>query len=146
MPRPRFANSVPGYLATVLLSFATTLWTFWGVGEMYYEGWWGAWTNRLPYLAPCAICVAFALLALTWPHVGGWIILACGGAFTAWRWVRQVQVGGLTWQWMLSWFPVSAALVVVGLLFLLEARHRRQRRAQDCAANGAPSSRWPRRC
>ena len=58
-----FKHQLPGYLAIVLLAVATTLWTFWGVGEMYYEGWWGAWTNRLPYLVPVAICWAFALLA-----------------------------------------------------------------------------------
>jgi len=50
MRRDRSARRLTGWLATALLALATTLWTFWGVGEMYYEGWWGAWTNRLPYL------------------------------------------------------------------------------------------------
>ena len=127
--RNRLARQLPGWIAAALLSLATTLWTFWGVGEMYYEGWWGAWTNRLPYLAPPAICVACTLVALTWPRVGGWTILLVGGAFTAWRWTRQAQLGLLTLHWALGWFPVSGALVVVGALFLLEGRSRRQRRA-----------------
>jgi hypothetical protein len=59
-----FRHRLPGYLAAGLLALATALWTFWGFGEMYYEGWWGAWTNRLPYLMPMVICWAFALLAL----------------------------------------------------------------------------------
>lgn len=97
-----FGHRLPGYLATAMLALATTLWTFWGFGEVYYEGWWGAWTNRLPYLVPCAVCVALTLLALTWPRAGGWTILALGGVFTAWRWARQAQLEMLSWQWVLS--------------------------------------------
>ncbi len=137
----RLRHKLPGYVATGLLTLATTLWTFWGVGEMYYEGWWDAWYNRLPYLVPLAVCVAFTLVALTWPRFGGWIILLLGGAFTAWRWIRQAQLGMLTWGWMLGWFPVSGVLVIVGILFFLEARHRRYRRAQGWT----PPKQWPRR-
>jgi hypothetical protein len=74
--------------------------------------------------------VALTLLALTWPRAGGWIILVCGGTFTAWRWIRQAQLGMLTWRWMLGWFPVSGVLIVVGAFFLLEGRYRRQQRQQ----------------
>jgi hypothetical protein len=132
---------LPGRVATGLLAIATALWTYWGFGEMYYEGWWGAWTHRLPYLVPPVICVAFTLIALTWPRVGGWIVLLVGGAFTAWRWLRQAQLGLLTVSWALSWFPVSATLVIAGLLFLLEGRYRRGRRSEGWT----PPSGWPRR-
>jgi hypothetical protein len=125
-----FSRQLPGWIAIVLLSLATSLWTFWGVGEMYYEGWWGSWTHRLPYLVPPLICVAFTVLALTWPRVGGWMVLVAGGALTAWRWTRQAQLGLLTLGWALGWFPISGAFVVVGVLFLLEGRYRRQHRAR----------------
>jgi hypothetical protein len=141
MTRSAWMPRLPGYLATGLLAMATMLWTFWGVGEMYYEGWWGAWTNRLPYLMPPAVCVAFALVALTWPRLGGWIILLLGGAFTAWRSTKQAQFGGLTWNWMLGWFPVSGVLVIAGILFLLEGRYRRQRQSQGWT----PAAKWLRR-
>jgi hypothetical protein len=138
MSRSEFKRRLPGCLALGLLALATTLWTLWGVGEMYYEGWWGAWYNRLPYLVPPVICVIFALVVLTWPRLGGWTILLLGGAFTAWRWFRQAQLGMLTWQWMLGWFPVSGVLVIVGLLFLWEGRYRRQRRREGWT----PPRRW----
>jgi hypothetical protein len=134
MGRNRFAHKLPGWIARGLLILATVLWTFWGFGEMYYEGWWGAWTNRLPYLVPPVVCVVFTLVALTWPRVGGWIILLVGGAFAAWRWVRQTQLGLLTLCWALGWFPISGAFIAVGVLFLLEGRYRRQRCAEDRAA------------
>jgi hypothetical protein len=132
---------LPGYVATSLIALTTTLWTFWGMGEMYYEGWWGAWHNRLPYLGLPAICIAFTLVALTWPRLGGWVIVVAGAAFTAWRWSKQAQLGTLTIKWMLDWFPISGLLVVVGLLFLLEGRYRQRRRA----AGWTPPGRWLRR-
>jgi hypothetical protein len=127
-------------VAAGLLALATMLWTFWGVGEMFYEGWWGAWHNRLPYLVPPAVCVAFTLVALIWPRLGGWIIILAGGAFTAWRWIAQAQSGLLTWRWVLNWFPVSGALVVVGILFLWEGGRRLGLRA-----DGVQPSPWRRR-
>ncbi len=138
MAGARFRQRLPGIFATGLVTLTTTLWTFWGVGEMYYEGWWGAWYNRLPYLALPAICLALTLVAVTWPRVGGWILILAGGAFTAWRWVKQAQLGALTVGWMLGCFPISGLLVITGALFLLEARDRRQRRA----AGWKPSQRW----
>jgi hypothetical protein len=126
---------IPGYFATGLLSLATGLWTFWGFGEMYYEGWWGQWTNRLPYLAPMAICWAFALLSLTWPRLGGWIILIVGGAFTTWRWVMQARLGGLTLTWASGWFPISGIFILIGIFFLLNGRYRQQKRALERQAH-----------
>jgi hypothetical protein len=141
MARSKLKYKLPGYAATGLVALITTLWTFWGVGEMYYEGWWGAWYNRLPYLGVPVICLAFTLIALTWPGLGGWIIFLAGGAFTAWRWTRQAQLGTLTVEWVLGWFPISGLLVFVGLLFLLDGHHRRRRRAQGWT----PPKRWLRR-
>ena len=76
-------HKLPGYAGTGMLILVTSLWTFWGVGEMYYEGWWGVWSNRLPYLVPTLVCLALTLSVLTWPRIGGWLIIAVGGAFTA---------------------------------------------------------------
>jgi hypothetical protein len=134
-------HKLPGYLATGLLALATGLWTFWGVGEMYYEGWWGQWTNRLPYLVPMAICWIFAMLALTWPRLGGWIIFLVGGAFTAWRWILQARIEGLTLAWALGWFPISAVFILIGILFLLDGRSRRRQRT----AGRQPPRQWWRR-
>jgi len=136
--RSEFKQKLPGHLATGLLAITTTLWTFWGVGEMYYEGWWGAWYNRLPYMVLPSVCVAFTLVALTWSRLGGWLILLLGGAFTAWRWIVQAQLGLLTWQLALNWFPASGVLVIVGALFLWEGRYRRQRRL----TGWTPPRRW----
>jgi hypothetical protein len=117
------------------------MWIFWGIGEMSYEGWWGAWTNRVPYFVPMLICWIFAFTSLTWSRLVGWMIIIIGGAFSTWRWVRQAQLGVLTLDWMLSWFPISGIFVLIGLLFFLDGRFRRKQRV----ANWQPSQLWWRR-
>jgi len=119
-------HKLPGYVGTGLLILATSLWTFWGVGEMYYEGWWGAWSNRLPYLVPVLVCLALTVLVLTWPRAGGWLIITIGGVFTVWWWWRTAVTFGLDLAKLLGMLPASGLLVAVGILFLYEARYQRK--------------------
>lgn len=130
-------QEIPGYIALGLVTLTTALWVFWGVAEMYYEGWWGAWYNRLPYLIPGTICLLLSLVVLRWPRFGGWMIIVVGAAFTIWWW----SGGTLTWRRVLSTFPASALLVFTGVLFLLDGRQRRRRRA----AGWTPPQKWMRR-
>ncbi len=116
---------IPGLVATLLLIAVTALWTFWGVAEMYYEGWFGSWTNRLPYLVPGVVCLILTLVAIRWPRAGGWLLILVGVAFTAWWWGRAARLGQLTWRQVLAQGPVSLSLAVIGILFLVEGRRRR---------------------
>ena len=120
---------MPGVIATGLLTLTTLLWTFWGVAEMYYEGWGLPFPQPLAYLIPGGACLVLSLLVLTWPRAGGWLIIAVGGLFTTWWWAMTARrAGRLTLKMILSMFPVSGILIVVGVLFLLEGRYRQQRR------------------
>jgi len=138
--RPAFWPALPGYVATTLLVLTTSLWTFWGMGEMYYEGWGRPFPSPLAYLVPAAACLLLTFVALAWPAVGGWLLVVGGGAFTAWWWTMALG-RGLAASGLLSMFPLSGALVLVGVLFLLEARYRRRRRA----AGVVPPVSWLRR-
>ncbi len=69
---------VPGIVASGLMILVTTLCAYWGVAEMYHEGWWGSLTNALPYLAPLAITLAPTLIAFRWPLIGGALLIALG--------------------------------------------------------------------
>lgn len=121
---------LPGWVATSLIILTTSLWTFWGISELYYEGWGLPFPQPLAYLIPAAICLAFALLALGWPRLGGWLLMLGGTAFTIWWWgMAWRRFGGpdgtLTPTAVLSTIPLSAFLILTGGLFLLEARYRR---------------------
>lgn len=130
MDRTAFRRRLPGYIATAFLILTTSAWVLWSVGEMYYEGWGLPFPEPLAYLIPGAACLALTLVALTWPRLGGWLIIGVGGAFTAWWWIMLARRSGLSWGGMLELFPVSGLLVVTGVLFLLEARYRRSLRAE----------------
>ena len=62
---------LPGWTAAVLMTVITGFWTYWSYGEMYHEGWWGAWYNRLPYLIPSLIFIVLTIVGIQWPRVGG---------------------------------------------------------------------------
>jgi hypothetical protein len=137
-----FKRSLPGYIATGALVLTTTLWTYWGVAEMYYEGWGLPFPEPMRYLIPGAACLTLTLVALTWPRMGGWSLIVIGGAFTTW-WVRLAAGRGwLSLKWILgTLFPLGGLLIVVGVLLLLEGRYRRWLRAQGWT----PSRNWLRR-
>jgi hypothetical protein len=122
---------LPGYLAAGLMILLTGVWTFWGVAEMYHEGWWGAWYNRLPYLIPGTVCLALTLIALTWPRLGGALIVVIGGAFTVFFMDFRIVDGRLTFRREVGGFLVSGSLLVLGVLFLVDGFLKRRRRFQE---------------
>jgi hypothetical protein len=141
MNRLGLRRRLPGYIATALVILTTTFWTYWGVGEMYYEGWGMAFPDPMRYLIPAAACLALTLVALTWPRLGGWLLIIIGVAFTAWWWRLAAARGWLSLKWILGTFPVSSLLILTGVLFLLEGRYRRQQRAEGWT----PPKKWLRR-
>lgn len=134
----KFRSRLPGVIASGLTVAVSAVWAFWGTAEMYFEGWWGSWGVRLAYLIPAGVTLLLSLAALTWPKVGGWLLIVIGGGFTLWWWLPAALRGELTWARVGAQFPVSGILVLVGLLFLLEGRYR-QRRVD---AGWLPAKNW----
>jgi hypothetical protein len=139
--RSELKHRLPGYIATGLMILTTTLWTFWGMAEMYYEGWGLPFPEPMRYLTLGAVCLALTLVALTWPRFGGWLIILIGGGFTAWWWTLAAGRGWLSLEWILSTFPVSGLLILTGVLFLFEGRYRQRLRAEGWT----PPKKWLRR-
>ncbi|MGM0374007.1 MAG: DUF7670 domain-containing protein [Chloroflexota bacterium] len=102
-------SRLPGWIASLLMIFFTAMWTFWGIAEMYHEGWWGAWYNRLPYLVPIFATLLPTLVVFRWPMVGGGLIILLG-TFVAVFFGKTVALIGLAIA------LVGAAFVVDGLL------------------------------
>lgn len=133
----RLEGRLPGYVGTALCVLVTTLWTSWGVVEMFHEGWYRPF-EWLFFLLPAGVCLVLTLVALTWPRLGGWLLMAVGGVFYAGQLWRAAARYRLTLNMVLSWFPVSGLLLLVGLLFLLEGRRKR-------SVVASADSRWWRR-
>lgn len=126
-------------VAVVLLAAVTTLWTYWGVAEMYYEGWWGERTNRLGYLIPGTAFLLLSLLIIRWPRIGGRLLILLGGGFTAFYWSVQFSRWGFSWEALLSIFPISRLLVLLGVFFVLAGRAQRRYLQAQVSSDG---SKW----
>ncbi|MBN1873864.1 MAG: hypothetical protein JXA33_06510 [Anaerolineae bacterium] len=127
---PKFCQRLPGYIAKGLMILVTAFWTYWGFGEMYHEGWWGAWYNPLLYLIVCTVCLTFTLVSLKWPRVGGWMLITVGAGFSLWWWGEDLIEGHLSLEQFFGQFPLSGSLVIIGVLFLQEARLQQRLREQ----------------
>ncbi len=126
--KKRFIARLPGGIASVLMIFFATFWTYWGIGEMYHEGWWGAWYNRLPYLVPVAVTLIPTLVSFRWSIVGGSLIIAIG-IFALFFFGNDVAIIGL-------------AIALVGAGFVVDGIIRRRVGLED----EEPPPSWWRRC
>jgi hypothetical protein len=127
----KWKRAWPGYVGLGLVTVTTSLWTFWGAAEMYYEGWGLPFPQPLAYLIPGAACLLLTALVITWPRAGGGVLVVAGALFTAWWWALQARrAGGLRLGALLSMFPVSGMIVVTGVLFLIEGWRQRQVRGE----------------
>ena len=126
MASSKLRQKIPGYIAVGLLIALTTFWTYWGVGEAYYEGWWGVWYNPLPYLLPAAALLTLTLVGIRWPRKGGWtIVIVGGGIFAGWLVISEFTAVNLLKALLLGGF---AALL--GVLLLLESRRQQRLRPE----------------
>jgi len=132
---------MPGILATLLTTLVTGLWTFWSLGEMFFEGWYGRLWPCLAYLIPGTVCLLMSLAALKWPKFGGYLLITIGALFTIWWWGEDIIGGSFTLKRALAQFPVSAMIMLVGGLFLWYASRRKKRRLEGWQV---PSNWWLR--
>lgn len=121
-------SRVPGYIATGLLVLTTSLWTLWGTIELYYEGWGAALPPAWLYLIPALIFLSLSLFSLTWPHIGGWLLIASGSLFIVWWSMMAVGSDRLSFSGMLTTLPISSMLIITGIFLLKEARYRQRHR------------------
>ncbi|MEA3441571.1 MAG: hypothetical protein U9R58_14960 [Chloroflexota bacterium] len=132
---------LPGIIAAGVGILITCVWTYWGVAEMLYEGWGMPFPAILRYLILAVGCLILTLLGITWSRIGGILIILIGGLFTIF-WINlAINRGLMSWSWILSTFPISGFLVIIGVLFLIEGHVRRKRKLEG----DEPSPEWWRR-
>jgi rhamnogalacturonyl hydrolase YesR len=139
MNRWEFKHRLAGYIALAVMVLVTSLWTFWGVRAMCYQGWWEAWYLRLPYLAPAIVSLGLTFIMLARPRAGGCAIIVIGGAFTGWWWWQISVTTGLNLSNVLSMLPFSGLLVVAGVLSLVDGHYRQRLRSEE---GWLPLKRW----
>jgi hypothetical protein len=143
MAAHRFLRALPGVLAVILLTAATTVAAVSGTNSLFYEGWGLPLPAMLGYLGPAALLLVVGLVALRWPAFGCVLLLVLG-IVSGGRWL-SVQTGRglapvdvLVFQVVVMVGPV----ILAALLFLAEARHRRLLRLEGAAPSARRVSRW----
>ncbi len=138
MNRWNFKHRIAGYIALAVMVVVTSLWTFWAVRAMAYQGWWEGWYFRLPYLAPAVVGLGLTLIMLARPRAGGCLIIVTGGAFTGWWW-HTLVTAGLALSQVLNTLPFSGLLVVAGVLSVVDGHYRQRSRSEE---GQVPSKKW----
>lgn len=108
---------------------------------MYHEGWWGPFYIRLIYLIPGAAFLMLTLVGIKWPAIGGWLIVIFGGLFTVMFMDIHFMEGKLVFDRDITGSLVSAPLVFLGILLIIEGRNLKRR----IARGWTPHAKWWRR-
>jgi len=119
-------RSVPGHLAFVLSMLVGATAMDIAVYSYFYEGWGQGAANAAAYLIPPVLVVAVCATATRWPRPGGLVCLAGGlGAGAWWLWKQSAAGGGSSAAVVQTAVAIFSPVLLMGALFLLEARHRR---------------------
>jgi hypothetical protein len=126
MEKKRFWLWTPTIVTTLMALAFMLVWTFWGIAELYHEGWHGNFFVRLVYLIPGTIFLLLTLAVFKWQRGGGWATIVIGVLFTVMWFDPHIVDGKLTVDrnWNTLW--VSGSLAVIGGLFLLDVRLRQK--------------------
>jgi len=136
-----FNDRTAGWVARSIIIIITTFWTYWSIGEMYHEGWWGPFYIQLLYLIPGTAFLILTLVAIKWPKAGAWLIIVFGVAVVFLFLDVSFVDGKLTIERELTGLIISIPLVTLGILFLVEARNEKRRGTDD----GGSQPKWWRR-
>lgn len=119
-------RAVPGIIATILMTAVASLWVFWSLGELFYEGWSTPLPGPLMYLIPGTLALTLCIAALRMPLFGGIALLLVGSWF-GFNWLNSsIRAGVSGWDLVVRFF-LSGMVAVIGLMFLYDHRYRRKR-------------------
>jgi len=131
-------RSLPGHLAVAAAALIGAFLGFIQLMSFFYEGWGQPLAVALTYFALPVAVVIFFLLAVRWPRAGGWSLSAVGVVAIGWWLWGQSARWGLSVDTFVQALLMLGPLLVVAVLSLLEAKHRRA-----LAAEGVrPPARW----
>jgi hypothetical protein len=130
-------RSLPGHLAWALATAAGTITAVTSVYSYFYEGWGQGPGAAAAYLVPPVLVVGLGAAATRWPRAGGVLCLAGGGMAGGWWLARQAAANGVSAIVIQTAVVFFTPFLLLGGLFLLEARHQRLQTAESVRPPGA---------
>lgn len=132
-------RSLPGLTATLLMVVVATLLAFTMTASFFYEGWGQPLPAVFGYAAPALILVVLGLVALRWPAPGGALLIVAALGSATWWLLAQIRRQMAPLDALLATaLMLAGPVVLAGLLFFFEARHRRRLREEGVG----PRPRW----
>ena len=126
---------LPGVIATLLTTVVATAAAVTGTASLFYEGWGQPLPVMLRYLAPAAVLMAAGLIALRWPRAAAALLVTIGvGAGAWWLSVQTRRSMASLDELVITALLMTQPVILAGLLYLFEARHRRLLR-EECLAS-----------
>ena len=128
----RLMIRVPGLVALGVVTCTAAVAVFWGVNEMFHEGWWGPVPHRLLYLVPGAVFTGLAVIAARWPRFGGALLMGMAAVMLlGWKPLFGNNIG----------LTIGGFFVCAGIPFMFDGTFRDRLRA----AGHEPVGPWWRR-
>jgi len=118
----KFMRKIPGWIGTALITFLNAIWLYWGLGEVFYEGWGVPDTPWFLFLSIAAAAMLFTVIAIYLPYIGGGILVTAGLAFAIWWLVPSITHGLYRLSTVMGRLILSAGFTCVGVLFILDGR------------------------
>jgi hypothetical protein len=134
-------RGVPGHLAWALATVVGTIAAVTAVYSYFYEGWGQGAAAAAVYLAPALLAVGLSAAAVRWPRAGGVVCLVGGVVAGGWWLGKQAATNGLSAIVIQTAVAFFGPLLLMGGLFLLDARHRRLQAAEGVRP---PTGWWSR--
>lgn len=119
---------IPGFAAYIFLLAATLLWAYWGVGEVFHEGWYPPYTHIIFYFIPFLVLLGTIALCIYFPLIGGIVIVAGGILCLVLIIIRSMQqhINLLPSFWM-----IAAIVIIPGLLFISDYILKKRRKHRE---------------
>lgn len=119
---------IPGNAAYLFLLAATLLWAYWGVGEIFHEGWYPPYTQIIFYFIPFMALLGIMSLSIYLPLAGGILVTAGGIFYIA---MTVIQSARQHTNLLSSFWMAAAVIVIPGVLFIFDHALKKRKKYRE---------------
>jgi hypothetical protein len=119
---------IPGNAAYLFLLIATLLWAYWGVGEVFHEGWYPPYTQIVFYFIPFTALLGIMALSIYLPLAGGILVTAGGILYIVMTVIQSIRQHT---SLLPSFWMAAAVIIIPGLLFIFDYVLKKRRRYRE---------------
>lgn len=120
----KFFQNIKFNFSYIFLILITSIWTFWGINEMFHEGWYKPF-EWIFFLLPSIISVIYSIITILYPIIGGILIIISGSIFSIFIFSRMIKFHSFNIKNFISWIPLTLFFIFLGFLFIKEGKKQK---------------------